>query len=481
MLYSNPEFFILFLLTFLLFRTLASFRARFFTLLIASVIFYSWAGVKDTFIFLFVVAVSWTAVFMAHRRPAFSRVYLISGISVMALHLFFWKYASWVVAQIQILWPGFLDGRRIDIALPVGISFFTLQGIAYLVDYLRGQAKLMALEEYLLFKTFFGQLIAGPIVRSKQLLPQLRNLAVPASDEVARGLALFLLGFFKKTVLADRVAIYVDPVFSDPAHFGSPALVLALLGYTAQIWADFSGYTDMGRGCARMLGIHLPENFLSPYLSLRPSEFWRRWHITLSEWIRDYIYIPLGGSRGSRLRALGVVILTMAISGLWHGANWTFVAWGLYHGGLLIVERLSPRNPFGALPKYIASLAQRAAMFVAVATGWLIFRAPDLGKAGLYLRGIFLNGSGRAPGHVINVFASVAGMCALQTILYTDLETGRRPVLEGIRAFAPARTFEKPLVREGVYFFAGCAAGLLLILSIIARPLSSRAFIYFQF
>lgn len=472
MLYSSPEFFLLFLLTFGAFRALRGYAARFNVLLLSSVLFYAWAGVEDTLIFLFVVAVSWSAVYLASRGPTRSRAWLIAGVAVMALHLFFWKYASWVSGQIQLVWPGFLGGRKVAIGLPVGISFFTLQGIAYLLDYMRGEAKLMELKEYLLFKTFFGQLIAGPIVRSKQLLPQLRSLAVPPSGEVAEGLALFVLGFFKKTVLADRAAIFVDPVFADPAHYGSPALLLALLGYTAQIWADFSGYTDMGRGCALMLGIRLPENFLSPYLASRPSEFWRRWHVTLSEWIRDYIYIPLGGSRGSRAHALGVVALTMGISGLWHGANWTFVVWGLYHGALLILERVSPVNPFEALPKVLASAAQRAAMLGAVALGWLVFRAPDLRTAAVFFKGL-IRGAGASPGHTINVVAAVAGAAVLQIVLYPDLPSGRQPVLDALRRFVPER--------EPAYLLAGFAAGLLLIASIVARPLSSRAFIYFQF
>ena len=177
--------------------------------------------------------------------------------------------------------------------LPVGISFFTLQSIAYMVDYSRGQTEFVSLPVYALFKSFFAQLLAGPIVRGSQLNPQLKVLRRAEPAEISLGVSLFVLGFVKKMVVADRVAYFVDAVFSSPQNFGRYALLKALLGYTVQIWADFSGYTDMGRGAALILGIRLPENFLSPYFSQSPSEFWRRWHITLSTWITDYIFTPL--------------------------------------------------------------------------------------------------------------------------------------------------------------------------------------------
>ncbi|MBI3288271.1 MAG: MBOAT family protein [Elusimicrobia bacterium] len=283
---------------------------------------------------------SWLAAASAQRWPRWRRPWIYAGVSIMAAHLCFWKYAPSVVAAIQRACPAFWGGAKLALPLPLGISFFTLQGIAYLVDYERGDAKFMSLREYILFKSFFAQLIAGPITRARELLPQLEHLTRPSEADLADGLALFSLGLLKKLVIADRMDLVADAVFSSPGQFGRAALLAGLVGYAVQIWADFSGYTDMGRGCARMLGIRLPENFLSPYLARSPSEFWRRWHITLSEWIRDYIYKPLGGGRGGPARALGVLVLTMAVSGLWHGSSLTFLLWGLYHAGLLAVERV---------------------------------------------------------------------------------------------------------------------------------------------
>jgi len=261
------------------------------------------------------------------------------GISVMALHLFFWKYAPRLSGEVIKIYPDFLGGNKLILPLPVGISFFTLQGIAYLIDFARGAASFIPFKEYTLFKSFFAQLVAGPIVRVHELLPQLRKLRTPSLDDISIGLSFFCMGFFKKIMIADRCAPLVNQAFANPGAFSRQNLIIAVLGYAAQIWADFSGYTDMGRGVARILGIHLPENFLSPYLEKSSSEFWTRWHITLSQWIRDYIYIPMGGNRGSRFHSSLTLLAAMAISGVWHGANWTFLIWGLYHGLLLIGQR----------------------------------------------------------------------------------------------------------------------------------------------
>lgn len=477
MIYSTPEFFLLLAATLAAYALARGQSSRFWVLLASSIAFYAWAGVFHCAVFVFVVAVSWAAVFLAHHQPRRKQAWLSFGVAVMLLHLFIWKYAAWVIAQIQALEPGFLGGRVVQIPLPVGISFFTLQGVAYLVDYARGDASYMSLKEYLLFKSFFAQLVAGPIVRSKQLLPQLRGLRPLALPDMAPGLALFSLGFFKKVLIADRVALFVDPVFEQPATWGRTALLLGIAGYTVQIWADFSGYTDMGRGCARMLGIRLPENFLTPYLARRPSEFWRRWHVTLSEWIRDYLYIPLGGSRGTPLRVASVALTTMAISGLWHGANWTFVAWGLYHGLLLVYERRAPDLPFSG---FAADAARRAAMLGATMFGWLIFRCQDLSSVAVFIQGIVSDG-GSAPHHAKNVWGAIVLCAGIEVCSWRDLETGRWPARESFAAaVCRARSFW-PTASHATALTAGAAAAAALIGSIILRSPAAKAFIYFQF
>jgi alginate O-acetyltransferase complex protein AlgI len=289
-----------------------------------------------------------------------------------------------------------------------------------------------------------------------------------------------VFGFYKKLYIADKLGVLVDIVFTHPEAYSRTSLTLGLLGYTVQIWADFSGYTDMGRGAALMLGIRLPENFLSPYLARSPSEFWRRWHVSLSEWIRDYIYIPLGGSRGGALRALGVVVLTMTISGFWHGARWHFAAWGLYHGALLVAERrlnLARFRPRADDARLAFDAALGAGTFAFVALGWLLFRAESFSAAGVYLAGILRGGGAETAPGTFKVYPMLAFCLLAQAALYTDLETAETP-LSRLRA-----RFARPIEDSS---WAGLGAGLALAAIFVgtiamAGSYSPKSFIYFQF
>lgn len=475
--YSNPEFFVLFALTLAAYALASSYKARFRVLLASSLLFYAWAGLFDAAVFVLVILVSWLAVWGSEKRPDWKRWLIPSGILVITAHLLVWKYASWLVAQVQSVRPGFLGGREVRLPLPVGISFFTLQSIAYLVDYSRGQCRFVGLEEYALFKSFFAQLLAGPIVRGRQLFPQLEKLERPSPSDFSLGVSLFALGFFKKVAIADRVAYTADVVFSSPGLYGRAALLKALLAYTVQIWADFSGYTDMGRGAALMLGIRLPENFLSPYLSQTPSEFWRRWHITLSQWITDYIFTPLA----LRSRALGAqglflfsAVATMLIAGLWHGAGWNFALFGLYHGVLLVLEKrgILPREP--AKTGTARSFVQMALMFPLVMGGWLLFRVEDMARLGAFLRGLAFGAAAPLAVSGRSVLVLAAACLGLQALLYYDFDSRRWVFLERF-AVDEARLGPAAGVCAGVALAALMAAGLLL------RPSQARGFIYFQF
>ncbi len=479
MVYSSPEFILLFVFTLCAYLLSRKRGLRFCVLLSASLTFYAWAGIFDTAVFLCVIGVSWTAVAASRRWPRRAGILIPAGIAVMTGHLLFWKYVPWLCLQVQNFWPGFLGGLKVSLPLPIGISFFTLQGIAYLVDFRRGQAKYMTFSSYMLFKTFFAQLVAGPIVRAKQLLPQLETLESPQASDLAAGLSLFVFGFAKKLLVADRAGQWVDAVFADPGRWNREALALALAGYTVQIWADFSGYTDMGRGCARMLGLRLPENFMSPYLSRTPSEFWRRWHITLSEWIRDYVYIPLGGSRGGALRTFGAVVLTMGLSGLWHGANWTFACWGLYHGGLLVVERYGNMGWIG-LRGRSRGLAGWALTLAAVIFGWLLFRSPTLPAAGYYLTRLFSRAGGDfLPGQAIRDLGSALVTCALlQIVLYRDLASDRTLLAAWLVPRLDAGRAGRASLAG---LFAGAVLAVVFVSAILLRPSQAKTFIYFQF
>lgn len=386
MLYSNPEYFVFLAVVWISYyifgRTQSS---RLWILTSASMFFYVWAGFFDGMVFAFVIAVSWISVLMADRARAerSRKFYLAGGIIVLSCHLLFWKYVPWISSSIQDFSPMFISGRKIQFDLPIGISFFTLQGIAYLIDFRRGEIGYVKFGNFLLFKSFFPQLIAGPIVRMHQIGPQLKNLPAARLFNVRDGLILFSIGFFKKVAIADRIAPTIDPFFSNPSGYTVGSAFIAILGYTIQIWADFSGYTDMGRGSAKMFGIQLPENFFAPYFSKGPSEFWRRWHVTLSQWIRDYIYIPLASfavsnsdARGVTGRYVVVAIVTMLLSGLWHGAAYTFLIWGLYHGALLALEKVS--NHLN-IPVFRGK-ASILVTFILMMFGWLIFRSESFGN-----------------------------------------------------------------------------------------------------
>jgi len=218
------------------------------------------------------------------------------------------------------------------VTLPLGISFYTFQSMSYSIDVYRGDAQpIRSFVDFACFVSMFPQLVAGPIERAKNLLPQLQSAPKITRHDVADGLSLFVVGLFKKVALADYLALYVDPVYAAPGEHQAPALVLATFAFAWQIYFDFSGYTDMARGVGRMMGIRLMLNFNNPYLATGLGDFWRRWHISLSTWFRDYVYIPLGGNRKGEVRTYVNICLTMLISGLWHGAAWTFVIWGALH------------------------------------------------------------------------------------------------------------------------------------------------------
>ncbi len=476
MIYSNPEFFLLFILTLVPSVLIPDKKIRFYLLLAMSLAFYSWAGIFDTLVFLFVVFMSWLSAWSACKFPSKKRFFLTIGIVIMVVHLFFWKYFPWVSGEIQSQFPAFIGGKKVSFPLPVGISFFTLQGIAYLVDLTRGEAEFIGLSRYFLFKSFFPQLVAGPIVRVHQLLPQLIQLRRPSVDDLGAGLSLFCLGFFKKIVIADRCAPFVDFVFAKPGNYDRSALLLAALGYAVQIWADFSGYTDMGRGCARMLGIQLPQNFLSPYFARSPSEFWRRWHITLGEWIRDYIYIPLGGSAGGKLRVTCVALLTMVISGLWHGANWTFLIWGLYHGGLLVFERRYKALNVRAAPAALSIFM----MFLATVFGWVIFRVQKISDLGLFVSGVFSSpGNARwvAPQFGTNIYIGAIFCCAIQAFFYYDLKGRSSPVL--VRLNRSVQFVARS--QAGGALCGALMAGLVVGCIVLRFTAQSKSFIYFKF
>jgi alginate O-acetyltransferase complex protein AlgI len=335
-------------------------------LLGGSFIFYLFAGAFDTAVFCTSIIVNWIILVYLPKNSTRIFVAVVANIGL----LFFFKYIN-IFTDINSNTENY--NSYIDLTLPLGISFYTFQILSHQIDVVRGDTKPAAsFRSFSLFIAFFPQLIAGPIVRSRELLPQIERLFQGKKRKfrlVSYGLGLFLLGLFKKVVLADSIAPFVDEIFL----FGPENALWAWLGSTLfafQIYLDFSGYSDMAIGSAYLLGIRLPINFKTPYLSKGPREFWQRWHITLSTWIKDYLYIPLGGGKGNLARKGTVVIFTMAVAGLWHGAGLTFVLWGALWGIYILSSRIFPAFQ---LPTPIAIILH---FFVTVLI-WVLFRAPN--------------------------------------------------------------------------------------------------------
>jgi len=311
---------------------------------------------------------------------------LVIGIMLNLALLGYYKYANFFVNTVNSL--GGVNFNLEKIILPLAISFFTFQQVAYLIDAYRGEAREYNFLHYCLFVCFFPQLIAGPIVHHKEMLPQFAKEETYKlnSENIAIGFTVFFIGLFKKVVLADTLALYVNPVFGSNGELDLIQSWIGALAYTFQLYFDFSGYSDMAIGISRMFGIRLPVNFNSPYKSQSIIEFWRRWHITLSVFLRDYLYFSLGGNRKGKIRTQVNLMLTMLLGGLWHGAGWTFVVWGGLHGLYLILNHML-RSLVTVLgirhiqDNLITQVVSRLFTFIAVVIGWVFFRATDFAQA----------------------------------------------------------------------------------------------------
>ncbi len=399
MLFNSYEFIFAFLPTvlavFFLIGRYGQLRLAVGWLVLASLFFYGWWN--PSYLGLIITSVLFNySVGIGLGRGAGRRWHkplLVLGITANLGLLGYYKYANFFLENLNRL--ASVDYHLGTIILPLAISFFTFQQITYLVDAYRGETREYDFLQYCLFVTFFPQLIAGPIVHHKEMLPQFSHLAIyrPDAGNLSVGLSFFFMGLFKKAVLADGAAVYATPVFGAAAMGESPTFFIAwggALAYTCQLYFDFSGYSDMAIGLARLFGIRLPLNFNSPYKAATIADFWRRWHMTLSRFLRDYVYIALGGNRRGRVRRHANLLLTMLLGGLWHGAGWTFVFWGLLHGTYLIICHLwQALRPLPAMPIWSARLLT----FLCVVVSWVFFRAADFETALRILSGMVgLNG-----------------------------------------------------------------------------------------
>jgi len=398
MLFNSFVFLGLFLpVTYAVFWLLKGAKARYVWLAITGYIFYGYWDPRFCLLMAFSTLVSYSAGlgFLTWADPRRRHLCLVVPIAVDLLLLGFFKYTNFVVDSVAALLRSSgsdVPGPHLNIILPVGISFYTFHTITYIVDSYRGTIKpTRNVFEFTAYVSLFSQLVAGPIVRFRQIEQDLESLGSASRTRwLGIGVSFFLIGLLEKVVLADSLAYFVDRELAHYATLGSLATWLSVLGYTFQLYFDFAGYSDMAIGLGFMFGLRIPINFNSPYKALDPSEFWRRWHISLSTCLRDYLYIPLGGSRGGHGQTNRNLMLTMLIGGLWHGANWTFVIWGAYHGAILLAHR-EIQAYWDPLPRVL----RQGLMFLLAVIGWVIFRATDFTMAVTLLTRMVVPTSGR--------------------------------------------------------------------------------------
>ena len=423
MLFPTVEFALFFLAVLLISWSLYRFNgAHKLFLLAASYVFYgfwSWSYVPLLF------GISLLSGLVARRIQACAslqarKLWLTLGVAVCLSTLGYYKYTAFLLATALELWGHVAHPPAIRIPaplLPLGVSFFIFHAISLMMDAWRGKLKQrIRLQDALLYVAFFPQLIAGPILRASNFLPQLQMRRDPAAIRVNRALLLIVAGLFKKVVISNLLATrLVEQVFAAPQTFSRGDLLLAIYGYAAQIYCDFSGYTDIAIGCAMLLGYRFPRNFNAPYAAANPQDFWRRWHISLSTWLRDYLYIPLGGSRGKAWRTCVNLTITMLLGGLWHGAAWTFVMWGALHGFYLIAHRAWASISWAPLVRLRQTTAWRwvscLLLFHAVCLGWVFFRSPSFAIAFTILRRLAVPGPVTLAGVpvLLALFAGLAG------------------------------------------------------------------------
>ena len=402
MVFSSQTFLFVFFPIVLLLYALSPWRTKNSVLLFASMLFYLWGG--GWFIGWLLASIIGNWIFghfaaIAKEADQTKKLRRIVGLSVVFnIGILGWfKYANFFVDQINsvasaIDYQGF---NWTPIVLPIGISFFTFQANSYVFDIAKGDGKALKNPlDFALYVSLFPQLIAGPIVRYHQVASQLVTRTF-SLEHVTSGMNRFAYGLCKKVLIADSVSPIANAAFSNSAHLTTDDAWLGILAYTIQIYFDFSGYSDMAIGLGRIFGFTFPENFKHPYSSASMTEFWRRWHVTLSEWFRDYVYFPLGGSLGSKLLTYRNLILVFLLTGFWHGANWTFILWGVYHGFWLIFDRIFNKGSrSGNRPTGLKLVFFRFGTLLLVMIGWTIFRAESITQAGEYYFALFGGNAG---------------------------------------------------------------------------------------
>ena len=486
MLFCSQAYLVFFVCVFAVYWALPWHRARIWLLLAASFYFYaSWnhwlaclIGASTLVDYALARLIDAPAA-PPRRRQALLALSIVGNLALLG----YFKYANFFLeslnASLEFAGLSSSSLALLEVILPVGISFYTFEAINYMVDvYRRKVPAERDLANFMLFITFFPHLVAGPIVRARDFLPQTHR---PKRWDWARlnlGAQFFLLGLIKKLVIADRMAAFVDPVFEHPELYPAHTLWMAVLAYPLQVYGDFSGYTDMALGSAHLLGFKLAQNFNAPYLARNIADFWQRWHISLSTWLRDYLFIPLGGSRGGRARTCLNLLITMTLGGLWHGAGWVYVLWGVMHGLLLVIHRLFAELVRRRLPWADRALRSVPGTVACVVFTYLVFcltliffRSPTLDVAGQFFRGLLGHAAdgvllARSPVHHLALVFAYLLVALDHWMVFRRQHRERRSVRLALKQ--PAA-------------LAGVGYAVVLTFVLLLAPASGKVFIYFQF
>jgi D-alanyl-lipoteichoic acid acyltransferase DltB (MBOAT superfamily) len=425
-------------------------------ILVASYVFYGWWDWRFVFLLAASTVVNHVLAVLIHRgrwRHAFLALAITFDLGLLA----YFKYTGFFLSSVD---NAFGTSWLANVTLPVGVSFYTFMAISYVVDTYRGELAPTSFGRFAVFQAFFPHLVAGPIVRASELLPQLETPRDPKRVDTSRAFFLILSGLFLKVVIANHLATHiVDDVFAAPNRHSSLEVWAAVYGYAVEIFADFCGYTNIAIGVALLLGFEFPQNFASPYTAVSLQDFWRRWHMTLSRWLRDYLYIPLGGNRKARLLTYRNLLLTMLLGGLWHGAAWTFVVWGGIHGLGLAVERATGWRPTTRAQQWLG----RVITFHVVCFAWIFFRADTFSRAGQVLERLFTAWGQPSPLVTTSVVLAILVGVLTQYVRPTAL-TG---LLHGFG-------------RLGVVAQSACVAVALTVIETLG-PTGVAPFIYFRF
>jgi len=470
MVFNSLQFFVFFAIVYGLYLVLDH-RWQNRLLLTASFIFYAAWNWKFLFLLLFSVSTDFVcSQCMAKTTDkAHRRFFLIVSLSVNFALLGFFKYCNFFIHNALDMLKIFgIIGPSVEyslkIILPLGISFYTFEAISYVVDVYKGVIQpAKSYWDYMLFVVYFPHLIAGPIMRAKDFLPQITRPRQIRFDQVMEGCQLFFWGLFEKILLADNLAKIAGPVFDSPGPYHASAVLFAVYAFAFQIFCDFDGYSNMARGLGKFMGFEITINFMTPYFATNPREFWQRWHISLSSWLRDYLYIPLGGNRNGFAPTCGNILITMLLGGLWHGASWTFFWWGLYHGLLLVFNHLT-KEFWPGLGKFLERVWRPVKIiffFHLVCLGWLLFRAHSMAQVFQILSTLAFHFNLGMLARVPFAFMGILVLLLVQMLQY------RHNDLMYMFKIAPWK--------KGLFYF------VCLFLIIIFGVTGAQEFIYFQF